>query len=104
MLIWKTFHSGGTCDIYCGQDVVIEAVPEVEEETGGVRAQVSGLEPTTTYSATIEARTDHGTYGPSLVTAGLMKTVASAPDKPSVTKTTVTTTGNILVRQMYPKT
>ena len=72
-------------------------MPEQVDESGRAVANVKGLEPTTTYSATIAARTDHGTYGPALISASLFKTLASAPDKPTVTKTTVTTTGNIVV-------
>ena len=66
-------------------------------ETGDmVTAVITGLEPTTFYSASIRAKTDLDVYGPPLETKALFKTLPSAPQRPNIT-TTTTKTGIIVV-------
>ena len=98
-----SLFSGGICGTYCGKDVEIDVQLNPQPgkasygETGDViTAVLSGLEPTTFYSASIRAKTDLGVYGPPLETKALFKTLPSAPQTPSIT-TTTTKTGIIVV-------
>ena len=89
--------SGGICDMHCSNETI--HIQKADTNEVSAMAEVLHLEPTTTYSVSIAAKTDHGTYGPPLKTLQLFKTLASPPNKPTISKTSVTSTGNVVVSQ-----
>ena len=87
--------------MHCGKETI--HIQKADTNEVSAMAEVLHLEPTTTYSVSIAAKTDHGTYGPPLKTMQLFKTLASPPNKPAISKTSVTSTGNVVVSQPFSR-